>query len=105
MRGHRAETVRRGCSNVGKVGEKPVRAPEERGPPIFVPLDERRVAAHRQPIAVDPVRQMPPAATCHGLVEVLEPLQGGRMLTKCARGGFVQRIEVGYFRWGSIPRL
>src|SRR5262245_59850664 len=105
MRGQGTETVRRGCSNVGKIGKKPVGAPEERRPPILIPLDERRVAAHRQPMAVNPVRQMPPAATHHGLIEALQPFQGGRVLDKSACGGFVERIETGYFRRGDVPRL
>src|SRR5215467_15486061 len=56
-------------------------------------------------MAVNPVRQMPPAATHHGLIGALQPFQGGRVLDKSACGGFVQRIETGYLRRGDVPRL
>src|SRR5215475_9082055 len=82
MRGQCTETVRRGCSNVGKIGKKPVGAPEERRPPILIPLDERRVAAHRQPIAVDPVRQMPPAATIMASLKPFSPSKAAACSTK-----------------------
>jgi len=99
MRGDGAQAVRRGGGDVCKIGKKPVSASKEHGP------TGSRVAAHRQPVALDPVGQMPPAAPLLDLTRVLQPFQLGGMVEECGLRRIVESVEIGHVLGSSIPRL
>src|SRR5262245_11019959 len=63
------------------------------------------VAEDRQPIALDPVGQMPPAAPLLDLTGFLEPFQLGGMVEKCGRRRVVESVEIGHLLGSSEPRL